>query len=46
MRSILLVLAATLLLAGCGARGPLEPPPGSTASQKKKNPDFILDKAI
>jgi predicted small lipoprotein YifL len=49
MRSILLVLAATLLaglLAGCGARGPLEPPPGSTASQKQKNPDFILDKAI
>jgi predicted small lipoprotein YifL len=46
MRSILLVLAATLLLAGCGARGPLEPPPGSTASQKQKNNDFILDKAI
>jgi predicted small lipoprotein YifL len=46
MRSIMLVLAATLLLAGCGARGPLEPPPGSTASQKQKNPDFILDKAI
>jgi predicted small lipoprotein YifL len=50
MRSILLVLAAILLLAGvlagCGARGPLEPPPGSTASQKQKNPDFILDKAI
>jgi predicted small lipoprotein YifL len=46
MRSILLVLAATLLLAGCGARGPLEPPPGSAASQKQKNPDFILDKAI
>jgi predicted small lipoprotein YifL len=46
MRSILLVLAATLLLSGCGARGPLEPPPGSTASQKQKNPDFILDKAI
>ena len=51
MRSILLVLAATMLLlagllAGCGARGPLEPPPGSTASQKQKNPDFILDKAI
>ena len=50
MRSILLVLAAALLLAGllagCGARGPLEPPPGSTASQKQKNPDFILDKAI
>jgi predicted small lipoprotein YifL len=46
MRSILLVLAATFLLAGCGARGPLEPPPGSTASQKQKNPDFILDKAI
>jgi predicted small lipoprotein YifL len=46
MRSILLVLAASLLLAGCGARGPLEPPPGSTASQKQKNPDFILDKAI
>jgi predicted small lipoprotein YifL len=46
MRSIMLVLAATLLLAGCGARGPLEPPPGSTASQKQKNGDFILDKAI
>jgi|SoiMethySBSTD1v2_1073268.scaffolds.fasta_scaffold20340_6 predicted small lipoprotein YifL len=46
MRSILLVLAASLLLVGCGARGPLEPPPGSTASQKQKNPDFILDKAI
>ena len=46
MRSILLVLAATLLLASCGVRGPLEPPPGSTASQKQKNNDFILDKAI
>jgi predicted small lipoprotein YifL len=46
MRSILFVVAATLLLASCGARGPLEPPPGSTASQKQKNNDFILDKAI
>ena len=27
MRSTLLVLAATVLLASCGARGPLEPPP-------------------
>ena len=46
MRSILLVLAATLLLASCGARGPLEPPPGSTASQTQTNHEFILDKAI
>ena len=30
------------LLAACGIRGPLEPPPGSEDEQKK-NPDFFLD---
>ena len=46
MRSILLVLAATLLLDELRRPRSLEPPPGSTASQKQKNNDFILDKAI
>jgi predicted small lipoprotein YifL len=35
-----------MLLAACGTRGPLEPPPGSKTGQKPANNDFILDKAI
>ena len=40
---MLAVLAFTLT--ACGARGPLEPPPGQKPDQKKNEP-FILDKAI
>ena len=44
MRLLLLAVLA-LTLAACGARGPLEPPPGPKPDQRKSEP-FILDKAI
>jgi predicted small lipoprotein YifL len=41
-----LVLAALLasLVAACGVRGPLEPPPG--AEDEPRDPPFILDPLV
>jgi hypothetical protein len=38
------ILVAVGLLSGCGVRGKLDPPPGSTPA--KKDDPFILDKII
>jgi predicted small lipoprotein YifL len=40
----LALLVAAGLLAGCGARGGLDPPPGSTPPNK--DDPFVLDKII
>ncbi len=42
---VIAVAAVAALLAGCGARGPLEPPPGAEAAPPQ-NPPFVLDKVI
>jgi predicted small lipoprotein YifL len=54
--TLLLTIALSAMLAGCGRRGPLEPPPSSVAPQssqdqsaKKETPPdrhFILDPLI
>jgi len=41
---IIAAAALMALVAGCGARGPLEPPPG--AEQKPPPEPFVLDKVI
>ncbi len=38
------LLVAAGLLSGCGVRGELDPPPGSTPP--KKDDPFVLDKII
>jgi predicted small lipoprotein YifL len=44
LRRLVLFAVVAGLLAACGVRGPLEPPPGAKDEQQpKKNPDFILD---
>jgi predicted small lipoprotein YifL len=42
---VLLLAVLALSLAACGARGPLEPPPGQKPDQRQNEP-FILDKAV
>lgn len=42
---VLIVIAVALLAAGCGARGPLEPPPGSQ-HDPNADPPFILDPVV
>jgi len=42
---ILAVLALALGLAACGARGPLEPPPGAESLPPPEEP-FVLDKLV
>jgi len=42
-RIIVCLLALTFLVAGCGVRGSLDPPPGS---EKKKDEPIVLDKII
>jgi predicted small lipoprotein YifL len=41
---ILAVLAG--LIAACGVRGALEPPPGTADDEQKKDPDFVLDRIL
>ena len=54
LMTALSIAAAPVLIAGCGVRGPLEPPPGAEASanpedktlitkEDKPNRGFILD---
>ena len=43
LRRLVMFAVVAGLLAACGVRGPLEPPPGAKDEQQKKNPDFILD---
>ena len=48
MRNLIKVLAVIgliALVAGCGARGPLQPPPGSS-SDADADPPFVLDPVI
>jgi predicted small lipoprotein YifL len=48
---LMLILAVAISLSACGVRGPLEPPPGSAATdagpvepgQSKPHEDFVLD---
>jgi predicted small lipoprotein YifL len=42
---ILTVAGFAVLVTACGARGPLEPPPGST-HDPNADPPFILDPVI
>jgi predicted small lipoprotein YifL len=37
--SMLTVLIATAIIAGCGVRGPLEPPPAAQAAGAAKSPE-------
>jgi predicted small lipoprotein YifL len=43
LRRLVIFTVLAALLAACGVRGPLEPPPGTHKDDQKKNPDFILD---
>jgi predicted small lipoprotein YifL len=43
LRRIFLVACAAVLLASCGARGALEPPPGY---EKAKDDSFVLDPLV
>lgn len=56
-KSAILLLVSAGLLAGCGVRGPLEPPPGPHVYTKKDDPndrkddvrqgdDFALDPLV
>lgn len=56
-KSAILLLALAGLLAGCGVRGPLEPPPGPHVYTTKNDPknrkddvrkgdDFVLDPLV
>ncbi len=42
---IMAVTALAALVAGCGARGALEPPPGAQ-TDPQPDPPFVLDKVI
>ncbi|MGI9463561.1 MAG: LPS translocon maturation chaperone LptM [Aestuariivirgaceae bacterium] len=42
---IITIAVLAVLLAGCGARGPLEPPPGAQ-TDPPPDPPFVLDKVI
>ena len=42
LRRLVIVAVLAGLVAGCGVRGPLEPPPGAKQDEEKK-PDFVLD---
>lgn len=44
LRSLLVAALVAALLAGCGVRGPLEPPPG--AEDEPEDPPFILDPLV
>jgi len=44
LRQLLLAALLAALLAGCGVRGPLEPPPG--AEDEPEDPPFILDPLV
>ncbi len=39
MKILVVALAAGTLLSACGKRGPLEPPPGTTAAPAETNAD-------
>jgi len=43
LRRIFLMVCAAALLASCGARGGLEPPPGH---EKAKDDSFVLDPLV
>jgi predicted small lipoprotein YifL len=43
LRRLVIFAVVVGLLAACGVRGALEPPPGTKKEDLKKNPDFILD---
>lgn len=45
LRKLFAIAGVVLLVAACGARGPLEPPPGST-HDPNADPPFILDPVI
>ena len=42
---IMAVMALALGLAACGARGPLEPPPGAESTPPPEEP-IVLDKLV
>ena len=44
LRKLLAVVLLAGLVAACGVRGPLEPPPG--AEDEPKDPPFILDPLV
>jgi predicted small lipoprotein YifL len=44
LRSLLLAGLVAALVAACGVRGPLEPPPG--AEDEPTDPPFILDPLV
>jgi predicted small lipoprotein YifL len=44
LRSLLVAALVAGLVAACGVRGPLEPPPG--AEDEPKDPPFILDPLV
>jgi predicted small lipoprotein YifL len=44
LRSLLVAALLAGILAACGVRGPLEPPPG--AKDEPKDPPFILDPLV
>ena len=44
LHRLLVAVLLACLLAACGVRGPLEPPPG--AKDEPKDPPFILDPLV
>jgi predicted small lipoprotein YifL len=44
LRSLVLAALLASLVAACGVRGPLEPPPG--AEDEPRDPPFILDPLV
>jgi predicted small lipoprotein YifL len=44
LRNLLVIALLAGLVAACGVRGPLEPPPG--AEDEPKDPPFILDPLV
>ncbi len=45
LAKLLGVIGVAILVAGCGARGPLEPPPGAQ-NDPDADPPFILDPVV
>ena len=43
LRRVVIIAVLAGLLAACGVRGPLEPPPGTSDDEQKKDSEFILD---